>query len=260
MPKLYLICLLSVFVVFVSGSLFAQARNMLPRFPEVVIEDGLSEYFIISDCIAKVIVNDDNADTSLSFNISNVTAKDIETSLKFRVLYPKNKNKILIRINKQDIKYQLDNPKYKLNLKTGEAARVDIISNVSVNYSVDNIRKALREDENERKGKNKNSLLRDLSSFFSRERFGKRFMVGSLVSKWGIFPLVFKDLKIEVVLPKGFGLVAQKPEIWTKKTGSNIIFISTALEGFAGSVFLPENDIEDFIKTQQILSSHRFMH
>jgi hypothetical protein len=56
-------------------------------------------------------------------------------------------------------------------------------------------------------------------------------------------------------------MVSQVADKWeTKKRGRETTYLFNSGEGFEGSVFLPESEREEFIKTQKILTSSEFMH
>ncbi len=62
-------------------------------------------------------------------------------------------------------------------------------------------------------------------------------------------------------MPADFAIVAQNPEKWTSKQRSReTIYKFADNQGFAGAVFLPENEKDEFIKAQEILTSSEFMH
>lgn len=245
----------------VTSGLMAAPRNMLPRFPEVIIEKGLSENFKVTECKARVDISGNDADTAVNVSIINRGATAVKSSLKFRVLYPTSESQIRVRINGKQINYSRNNPRHEFELQPQETIKVDIAARMQVNYSIDGVRKALREQEAEKGQTNRKFLINDFTSLFEREKFGKRFMVGPLVSKWGVFPVEFDHINIEVAVPSEFAIVAQAADAWQESRNGNAkVFTTTGLENFNGVVFLPENDREEFIKTQKILTSESFMH
>jgi len=252
-------CLL--ILVLVASSLSAAPRNMLPRFPEIIIEKGLSEHFQVTSCEARVKIYGSDAESSLKVTIKNRSQEPVESSVKFRILYPTSENQVKVNVNGRNIGYRRDNPRHVFTLQAEESIEFDLHAKVSVNYSVDSVRKALREQEQEEPDKKRGFLLDDFTRLFEREKYGKRFMVGPLVAKWGIFPLDFAGVNIEVEVPEDFVLVGNSDNTWQEsKSRGRRVFRSTASEGFAAAVFLPESDREDFISTQKVLSSERFMH
>lgn len=253
------LCLLTL--VLVAGSLSAAPRNMLPRFPEIIIEKGLSEQFQVTGCEARVKIYGSDAESSLKVTIKNQSQKPVESSVKFRILYPTSENQVKINVNGKNIGYRRDKPRHVFTLQSGESIIFDLSAKVSINYSVDSVRKALREQEKEESDKKRGFLLDDFTRLFEREKYGRRFMVGPLVSKWGVFPLDFAAIDLEIEVPEDFVLVSNSNEAWQEtKTRGGRVFRSTSLDGFAAAVFLPESDREDFISTQKVLSSERFMH
>ncbi len=86
-------------------------------------------------------------------------------------------------------------------------------------------------------------------------------MVGPLASKWGVFPLEFSKVQLEVIVPNDYAMVSQLDDKWqSSRRGREITYVFSSNEGFEGTVFLPETDKEEFIKTQKILTSGEFMH
>jgi len=242
-------------------AVMAQPRNMLPRFPELIIEKGLSESFEVSECAAKVDISGNDADSSVKVTIKNVSEKPVSSSIKYRILYPAGESHVRIRIDGKSVRFDRANPRHAFELQPGAVINFEISARASVNYSVDSVRKALREQEDENNKRKKGFLMEDFTRLFEREKYGRRFMVGPLVSKWGLFPVDFVKTSIEVSVPSEFVLVSPNAEIWKEShSGNTRVFKSEALENFAAAVFLPEGDREDFIKTQQVLTSDNFMH
>lgn len=252
----------SILVILLISVVSAQAqpRNMLPRFPELIIEKGLSESFEVIECAAKVSISGNDADASLKVQMKNISDKAVNSSIKFRILYPASESQVRIRVDGKATKFDRSNPRHAFELQPGGIIDFEINARTSVNYSVDSVRKALRDQEGESQRK-KGFLMEDFTKLFEREKFGRRFMVGSLVSKWGLFPVDFSKASIEVSVPSEFVVVSPSAEIWQQtQSGNTRIFKSAALENFSSAVFLPEGDREDFIKTQQVLTSDHFMH
>lgn len=252
----------SIFVAILISVVSAQAqpRNMLPRFPELIIEKGLSESFEVIECAAKVNISGNDAEASLQVQMKNVSDKAVSSSIKFRILYPTSESQVRIRVDGKSTRFDRNNPRHAFELQPGGIISFEINARTSVNYSVDSVRKALRDQENEGQRK-KGFLMDDFTRLFEREKFGRRYMIGSLVSKWGLFPVEFSKSSIEVSVPAEFVVVSPNAEIWQQsQTGNTRIFKSDAIENFSSAVFLPEGDREDFIKTQQVQTSDHFMH
>lgn len=260
--KIYI--LLAVFAfIFQFAEVNAATRNMLPRFPEVILEKGFSSNFIVTDCNATARIYNDTAETAVKLSIRNRSAKTIKSSVKFRVLYPTSTNQIRVKVNGRSIGYDRKSPRHKFSLESNQEISFEISAKTSVKYSVDNIRKSLREEHenNQKKKKGKKFDLGGLMKLFDREKFGRRFMVGPVASKWGVFPLEFGKVSIKVVVPNNFTIVAQNSDKWqVSKHGDEHSYLFTNSEDFAGSVFLPISDKEDFIQTQKIMTSDEFMH
>ncbi len=253
--------LLVILLALSAVSLQASPRNMLPRFPELIIEKGLSEHFKVTSCDARVRVYGNDAESSLKVTVKNQGLDPLESSVKFRILYPTSENQIRVSVNGKNINYRRDQPRHTFTLKPDESIVFDLNAKVSINYSIDSVRKALREQERDKSDKKRGFLLEDFTSFFEHEKYGRRFMVGPLVSKWGVFPVDFAAVNLEIEVPDDFTLVANASDTWQlSKSHNNRVYKSTAVDGFAGAVFLPETDREEFLQTQKILSSEKFMH
>lgn len=250
-----------VLMVMAASSAGAASRNLLPRFPEIVLEKGFSENFIVTDCQAKVRIVDNEADSSMQLTLQNRSEKTLKSSVKFRVLYPTSSSQIQIRVDGRPISYERESPRHQFELASQQSISFQISARTSINYSIDGVREALRKEHEEKPEKGKKFDLSGLLKLFDREKFGKRFMVGPLASKWGVFPLEFGKVQLEVIVPADFSMVSQVADKWeTKKRGRETTYIFNSGEGFEGSVFLPESEREEFIKTQKILTSSEFMH
>ncbi len=255
---------LSLLILFtlISLGLEAAPRNMLPRFPELIIEKGLSENFKVTECRAHVKISGTDADTGVKVQLLNQGSSAVKSSLKVRILYPTSENQVKIKIDGKSQKYDRANPRHEFELQPQQSISIELSARTQINYSVDSVRKALREQEEEEKQtKRKTFLMSDFTSLFEREKFGHRFMVGPIVSKWGVFPIDFTGVDIEVNVPSEFVMVTENSEIWKEsRNGGSKVFRTSDPELFKNAVFLPESDKEDFIKTQKILSSEKFLH
>ena len=259
--KIRIFAIMAGLILLANLAVEAQPRNMLPRFPELIIEKGLSEHFEVTECSAKVNISGNDADASLKVQMKNITDKVVSSSIKFRILYPTSESQVRISVNGKSTRFDRNNPRHAFELKPGETINFDIRARTSVNYSVDSVRKALHDQEREGGDRKKGFLMDDFTRLFEREKFGRRFMVGSLVSKWGLFPVDFSKASIEVSVPSEFVLVAPNAEIWSQsQSGNTRVFKTDSVENFGPAVFLPEGDREDFIQTQKVLTSDSFMH
>ncbi|GAB4270921.1 MAG: hypothetical protein Kow0029_08130 [Candidatus Rifleibacteriota bacterium] len=250
-----------IFTLLVSGTSFATSRNLLPRFPEIILEKGFSENFEVTDCIAKVRIVDDTAQATLKVTLKNCSDKTIKSSAKFRILYPTSVNQIRIKVNDKAINYDRNSPRHIFELGKNESITFKLSAKTDINYSIDSVREALRKQNEEHQAKGKKFDLSGLMKLFEREKFGKRFLIGPLVSKWGIFPLNFSKVDLEVIVPSDFTIVSQAADKWNKRNKNReSTYTYSDSEGFDGTVFLPETDKEEFVKTQKILTSSEFMH
>lgn len=259
--NLALLALFTALLISCAQVVQASSKTLLPRFPEIIIEKGLSQNFLVSECKARCAINGNESDSSIWITLTNQSSDPIESSIKYRVLYPMGDSQTRIRANGKSISYDRKNPRLAFTLQPEESIKFEIHARSTINYSIDAVRKALREEKEESQSKRKRFVLDDFTKFFSREKFGHRFMVGGIISKWGIFPLKFDKVDIEVIVPANFVLVASNEEEWDlRETGREKTFRFSKDEGFNAAVFLPESDKEDFIKTQEILTSEKFMH
>lgn len=260
-----------VFILFVSNSLYATDHNILPRFPEIVIEKEYSQYFKVKDCQAKAVIENDYAVTSLKAVLANISDKEISSSVKFRILYPTNISKIDIKINGKAFKYDPEQPRYSFFLKSNEEIKFEMRANVSVNYSVDAVRKSIKRMEEEEKSgvkdakkssKSKGQELADsfLHLFKTNDRYGKRFQIGPLVSKWGLFPVDFEKINLEIKVPENFTLITSYENIWQDVTKGKKIttYKTTDIDNYGDAIFLPASDKEEQLTTMKILKSERF--
>jgi hypothetical protein len=259
----------TVVMIFVLSTVFcnsatATSKNLLPRMPEIVIEKGYSDTFEVTECQASAKIVNSDLSSNLKVTLKNVSEGLIKSSVKFRILYPTSANSVNIKINGKRISFDRKNPRYSFQLESQSEINFEISAKQSINYSINSVREALREREAE-SAKAKNSKKRfafdELTRFFDNEKFGKRLMMGPLVSKWGIFPVTFKNVKIEVSVPKEFVIFSQFAKEWEESTNNaNKDYVFNKIENFEAAVFLPESDYKDFEARQKILSSKEFLH
>ena len=265
------ITIILIFISLFSAESFATERNILPRFPEIVIEKEYSQYFKVKTCKAKATIEGDIAKTSLSAVLSNISDKDISSSVKFRILYPTGLNNISIKINGKDFKYEPENPRYSFSLKPQEDIDFSMNAHVYINYSIDAVRDSLkRMEKNENQGgvRNKKSVKnkgQELGESFMRlfkanDRYGRRFQVGSLVSKWGLFPVDFENLSLEVTVPGDFTVITSFESIWQDKTKTKkaVTYKTSDVDNYGDAVFLPSADKEEHLATMEVLKSSKF--
>lgn len=270
------ICFFVFFVTFLLTSKFSLAdeHNILPRFPEIVIEKEYSQYFKVKDCQAKATINSNNdfAITSLKAILVNIADKEISSSVKFRILYPTSINKIDLRINQKPFKYNPENPRYSFKLQPNEEIHFEMNANVSINYSIDAVRKSIKKmEEQEKSGvrnakksaKGKGQDLADsfLHLFKSNDRYGKRFQIGMLVSKWGLFPVDFENFNLEIKVPENYTVITSFEDVWQDVTkGKKVItYKTTDKDNFSDAIFLPETDKEEQLATMKVLKSKIFL-
>ena len=266
-----LIVIFIAVILFSSNSANATEHNLLPRFPEIVIEKEYSQYFRVKDCQAKAVIENDYAVTSLKAVLANISEKEISSSVKFRILYPTNVNKIDIKINGKAFKYDPEQPRYSFSLKSNEEIKFEMNANVSVNYSIDAVRKSIKRMDEENKtgvrdakksAKAKGQELAEsfMRFFKSNDRYGKRFQIGPLVSKWGLFPVDFEKINLEIKVPENFTLISSYENVWQDKSKSKKIttYKTTDVDNYSDAIFLPLSDKDEQLATMEILKSERF--
>lgn len=254
--------------VLVSKLLLADERNLLPRFPEIVIEKEYSQYFKVKDCIAKASIENDIAVTSLKAVLTNISEKEISSSVKFRILYPTSYEKIDIKVNGKAFKYDVEQPRYSFSLKPNEEITFDMNANVYIYYSIDAVRKSIKNMEEEQKPGVRNAKKsakakgQDIANSFlryfkSNDRYGKRFQVGPLVSKWGLFPVDFEKVNIEIKVPEKFTLITSFDYVWqdVTKAKKSIVYKATDIDNYSDAIFLPESEKEEQLSTMKVLKS-----
>ena len=271
--SIYFIISWVLFFIFLTNGVNATEHNVLPRFPEIVIEKEYSQFFKVKDCQAKASIENEIAVTSLKTVLANISDKDITSSVKFRILYPVNINNIAININGKSFKYDPENPRYSFSLKPNEEIKFEMNANVYINYSIDAVRKAIKKMEEEEQNK---SGVRDAKSsvkskgqdiansflrfFKSNERYGKRFQTGPLVSKWGLFPVDFEKLSLEIKVPENYTVITSFESCWQDvKKGKKVLTYRTIdTDNYGDAIFLPEADKEEQLATMEILKSKIF--
>lgn len=250
----------------------ATDHNIIPCFPEIVIAKSSSSYFRVADCQAKATINNDIANTSLKVVLLNQTDKEVSTSVKFRVLYATSKDKVSISVNGKAQKYDPENPNYGFSLNAGESINLELRANVYINYSIDAVRKAIKrmeKEENSSTVRDKRSRIKDngqqlaesfMSLFKSNDRYGKRFKIGHLVSKWSIFPVDFDKLSLEIVVPDNYTVITDHESLWTRTEGSRktLVFKTNNVDDYRDATFLPASDKEEHLATLKILESEKF--
>ena len=254
--------------VLVSKLLLADERNLLPRFPEIVIEKEYSQYFKVKDCIAKASIENDIAITSLKAVLTNISEKEISSSVKFRILYPTSFEKIDIKVNGKAFKYDVEQPRYSFSLKPNEEITFDMNANVYIYYSIDAVRKSIKNMEEEQKPGVRNAKKsakakgQDIANSFlryfkSNDRYGKRFQVGPLVSKWGLFPVDFEKVNIEIKVPEKYTLITSFDYVWqdVTKAKKSIVYKATDIDNYSDAIFLPESEKEEQLSTMKVLKS-----
>lgn len=246
-----------LFVLLTPAALWAE-KNLLPRLPEVVIEKGHSDSFEVVDCQATSQVMGEEAKTSLKVILKNVSSRPVESSLKIRALYLLGDHGASLSINGKPMRFDRRNPRFTFALEPGQELTVALEARQNILYNLDALKK--EEEENRRTrssgrsspGKSVQSAFDSLKRFFGQENFGRRYMVGPLVSKWGIFPVPFRRVRLEITVPRDFEGVLPADSPWKRQErGASQVFTFEGTEGFSGAVFLPRQDAAAFRKLQE---------
>lgn len=229
-------------------------KNLLPRLPEFVIEKGLSDSFQVVDCSAKATLFHDTAESRLTVVLKNVSDRHLDSSIKVRVLYLESDQSAGLSVNGRAMRYDRKNPRLPFSLNPGEEVTLEVKARQGIQYNLDALKKEQGRASGEKEtGKKPKFALDDLSKLFGgRENFGRRYLVGPLVSKWGIFPVEFKHVQIEIIVPSDFDAVFPREGVWNKKASSaGNTYTFAGESGFNGVVFLPKADVVEFRKVWQ---------
>ncbi len=231
---------------------FANPHNLLPRFPEIVFDTGNTNNYLIEELTCEAFINGNIAETESLVKIKNPTNKNTSASIKFRVFYPQGKRAVTIRIDGRNFRYSNKNNQYNLSLAPNQIATFHIKARVSANYSVNAVRKAIKAQEEK-----KSTFASDFAKYFNTEKYGKRFMMGALVSKWGIFPFSMDKVNIKVSAPTGFIITGQDENSWNTQDNGKLATFEFSSKGISDpsyqGVILPKKDLKDYLETQEIL-------
>jgi hypothetical protein len=247
---------LILILVLISSLCLGNPHNLLPRLPELIIQEGNSADYLVESLSVEATIENNVASTDTKVSIKNKTEKSTRALVKFRILYPTGKNPVSIKIDGKSFKYSAKNYLHELILAPKQSCTFEIKAQVSVNYSINAVRKALREEERAKK-KEKATFASDFAKYFNTEKYGKRFMMGSLVSKWGIFPLDMERVSIQIKAPSDFILVNHQEAQWKRQEMGKLAsfeFSSTEPESMDyHGVLLPNEDLKEFLETQEVL-------
>ncbi|MBF0499544.1 MAG: hypothetical protein HQM09_05400 [Candidatus Riflebacteria bacterium] len=225
-------------------------KNLLPRLPEFVIERGFSDAFQVVESSVHAHLVDQTAESHVLVTLKNITATTVQSSVKIRILYLESENSAQLSVNGHTTRYDRKNPRIPFSLAPAEQITFEVRAKQGIEYNLDMIKKEQRNAAADEEGeKESHFALNDLTKLFDRENYGRRFLIGPLVSKWGIFPVDFKHLAIEIVVPRDFDGVFPKDGLWQKKEHStSVSYIFEGMDGYTGAVFLPRQDVETFKK------------
>jgi len=241
-----------LFLLFAADEGFAASRNLMPRLPEFVLERGYSDAFQVVACDVKSRLTEETAESQVRITLRNISDKQVQTSLKIRILYLTSDAAAQIEVNGRPCKYDRTNPRLPFVLEPNQEINLQVKARHGIQYSLE---AATREQRTaapqEAAPKKRGFSLDELRSLFDNEKFGKRLMIGPLVSKWGIFPVDFKNVKISIEVPIEFDAIFPDPALWKStrdNRGKSFLFEGT--DGFAAAVFLPEHDAAEFRQAQ----------
>ena len=260
-PRAPYIAGLLVLFLAVAGvlPLTAASRNLLPRLPEFVLERGHSDAFQVVECEAKSRLLDETAESNVRITLKNVSDNQVESSLKIRILYLTGDATTQLEVNGRPVRYDRANPRLPFSLAPGQEITLQLTARHGIQYSLEAATREQKEQQaplQDATQKKRGFALDDLRSLFDSEKFGKRFMVGPLISKWGIFPVDFRNVKISIVVPSDFDAILPDPARWqSRRDGRNTTFSFEGTDGFAAAVFLPAADAEQFRQAQSAAAS-----
>ena len=229
------------------------SKNLLPRLPELVIEKGYSDAFEVVECVAKSRLVADGAESHLKVVLKNVSGKPVVSALKIRILYLLSDQAAEMSVNGKGSRFDRKNPRVAFSLQPNEELTVTLEARQNILYNLDALKQEQEGTRRDSKnGKDPLFTLDSLKKLFSQENFGRRYLVGPLVSKWGIFPVPFRQVKLDITVPHDFGGVFPDESLWKKtERGGSTVFSFEGTDGFSGAVFLPKQDVDLFRKIQE---------
>ncbi|MFZ2956057.1 MAG: hypothetical protein WA705_04090 [Candidatus Ozemobacteraceae bacterium] len=235
-------------LVCASSPAFAE-KNLLPRLPELVIERGFSDAFQVVESTVRAQLVDQTAESRLLVTLRNVSDQTVQSSVKIRILYLTSENAVQISVNGKSARFDRKNPRVPFSLGPSEQITFEVKARQGIEYNLDAIKKeqGMNGSDEENKGKKTKFEVGELTRFFGKENYGRRFLVGPLVSKWGIFPVDFKKVALEIVVPRDFEAVFPHEGLWQKKEHStSVTYTFDGTEGYTGTIFMPRRDAETF--------------
>lgn len=226
----------------------AGTKNILPRLPEFVIERGYSDSFQVLECVVASQIYESTAESSLRVVLKNVAEKKVETAVKVRILYLTSDRSAQLFVNGKSRDYDRKNPRIPFSLEPGQTIDLQVKAKHTIEFSLEAWKKEKLESPSSSASEAKKKPrfdLSDLSRLFDNEKFGRRFMVGPLVSKWGIFPVDFQHVKLEINVPSDFVGIFPGGTKWRKNgRGNGIVYSFEGTEGYNGALFLPKTDLK----------------
>ncbi len=255
------IAALAVLLFVFASHATVQAKNLLPRMPELVIEKGYSDCFQVVECTGRAQIRAETADTRIKVILKNISEKDIQSSLKVRLLYLVSENDVKLNVDGRSVRFDRKAPRVPFRLSPGQQLTVQVEARQGIQFNLDSMKKEIESEtpRSEKVGEKVKFGLGEFTRFFEKENYGLRFMVGPLVSKWGIFPVEFQKVHLEIEAPRTFEAV-HPPEIpWKRNNQHNsAVFSFDGADGFSTAVFLPKEDVQGFRKFQEKIASLTF--
>ncbi|HOY66979.1 MAG TPA: hypothetical protein PLP29_08820 [Candidatus Ozemobacteraceae bacterium] len=246
------------FILSAAPEALAASRSLVPRLPELVLERGYSDAFQVIECEAKSRLTEETAESSVRVILKNVSEARVQSSLKIRILYLTSESAAQLEVNGKPARYDRANPRIPFALEPGQEIALQLKARHGIQYSLEAADREVSAPalQDATPKKKRGFALDDLTSLFDNEKFGKRFMVGPLVSKWGIFPVDFKQVKISVTVPTEFDAILPDSSLWKSsgdRNGKTFSFEGT--EGFTGAVFLPKAEADQVRRAQAAQAS-----
>jgi len=242
------VALLVCLGLFLGVATVRAEHQLLPRFPEFVIEKGYSDAFRVESIVGSADLVNDRANSELTVVLTNVSERAINTSIKVRVLYLVAGRACQIWVDGNQVRFDRQNPRLPVNLQPNQKVTIKVAAEQETLYNLD-AGKPKPAQGAKSEGDSKRFSLNDLQKMFNverEERLGKRYLVGPLVTKWGVFPVEVRSLSLRIRTPHDFGVYmpTTEPSAWQleDKGGNHRVFTCADAGRFAGAIFLPEKD------------------
>lgn len=263
-----LICLLFKIVNYACAE-----RNLIPRLPEIIIEKGYSEYFTVNECKIKAKIENEIVKSKLFISILNTSQTPIESTIKIRALYLLSDDSLKLKISGQTQKFTRKNNRYNITLEPNKPITFEIEAIQNILYNLEDQINELKNKKqrsifattssDSKKTENKfkaNSIMQDLIKYFDNENYTKALSIGTIVSKWGVFPVNFNNVNIELIIPNNYeAIINSNLNEWNlQKRSSEKIYSYQCSENcsdkFKEVIFIVGKDALKFRELQKYLS------